>query len=122
MKISDYINRIPYLTYYMKIDATLTIETISENWLRNKLIRLDILKKYDDKVFLKRINQNKCYVDVYDLNFLYKVYDILCVRQDKHKIVFCYSSPFVNCEITRGRIRSLNLKRNYNFFCKLLKR
>ena len=112
MKISDYINRNSYnfIPLCCKVDVLLIIETISENWLRNKLVRVDILKKYEDKVFFKRIDQNKCYINIYDLNFLYKVYDILCLRQDKHKIVFCYSPPFVNCEVTRHRIRSLNLK------------
>ena len=57
MKISDYINRNSYnfIPLCCKVDVLLIIETISENWLRNKLVRVDILKKYEDKVFLKEL-------------------------------------------------------------------
>ena len=82
---------------FMKCNKQITIivETINENWLWNKLIKPDINDKYKEFLYLRYIKENKCIFNLYDLDYLYKIYDLLQVKQKKHKIVFCYSYPYV---------------------------
>ena len=90
--------------------------------MQNKKIKPQIHNKYRNYIYLCCCCDNKLVFNIYDLNFLYFIYDLLSIRHDKHKIVFCYSFPYVGLEITRSRIGKLGFKNSFNFYCKLLRR
>ena len=49
--------------------------------------------KFKEKVSAANIKENRYFVVVLDIDYLYKIYDLLSIRQDKHKMVFCFFLP-----------------------------
>ena len=75
-----------------------------------------LTKDFKNILLFDIIYLNKIYVEIFYLNYLYRVYDIINLRQDKNIIYIKYGKWG---EITRNKIRKSGC---YSFYCLIKKR